>query len=215
MKQYLVIIGAGGHSKDLMTIIDDLNLRDNVIAFAEDNDFYRKRTFFNKPVITFSELDPMQHSLILAVGDPFARHRIYTKLGDRFTYPSMIHPSVRIRDTSNIGNGALIFEGVIISHFTKIGNHSHINTRSIVTHDTIIDDFSSIAPCAMLGGGCHIGKRTYLGAGVIVRDKITICENTLIGMGSLVTKSISTPGLYYGSPCKKVGDLDTSKSIFN
>jgi UDP-3-O-[3-hydroxymyristoyl] glucosamine N-acyltransferase len=42
----------------------------------------------------------------------------------------------------------------------------------------------------------------------ILRDNIRVCDDVKIGMGSLVTKNIEEPGLYYGQPASKKGEWD-------
>jgi acetyltransferase-like isoleucine patch superfamily enzyme len=36
---------------------------------------------------------------------------------------------------------------------------------------------------------------------------VTICSNAVIGAGSVVTKSITTPGIYAGNPAKLIRPL--------
>ena len=35
---------------------------------------------------------------------------------------------------------------------------------------------------------------------------LTICDNTIVGLGSAVIKSITAPGTYVGVPAKKIGE---------
>ena len=44
----------------------------------------------------------------------------------------------------------------------------------------------------------------YIGAGTTIKDHIEICSNVLIGCGAVVTKSITTPGIYAGVPAKLI-----------
>ena len=36
---------------------------------------------------------------------------------------------------------------------------------------------------------------------------VTICDNTIIGAGSVVTKDITKTGIYAGNPAKKMKDI--------
>jgi serine acetyltransferase len=38
----------------------------------------------------------------------------------------------------------------------------------------------------------------------VTRSNINICDNVIIGAGSLVLKDIAEPGVYFGSPAKYV-----------
>ena len=48
----------------------------------------------------------------------------------------------------------------------------------------------------------HIGKRCWLGAGVIVLPGITIGDGSVIGAGSVVTKDIPANVVAVGNPCR-------------
>ncbi|WP_265459877.1 sugar O-acetyltransferase [Enterococcus sp. HY326] len=53
-----------------------------------------------------------------------------------------------------------------------------------------------------------IEKNVWLGAGAIIFPGVTIGENTVIGAGSLVTKSIPANVVAYGQPCKVIKELE-------
>ena len=55
-----------------------------------------------------------------------------------------------------------------------------------------------------MSGHCHIKKGVFLGVNSTIRDGITIGENCIIGMGSLVTKNTDSNSTYIGSPAKKI-----------
>jgi len=44
----------------------------------------------------------------------------------------------------------------------------------------------------------------YFGTNSCVRQKITICDNVTIGMGGVVVKNITEPGVYIGNPVQKL-----------
>ncbi len=57
----------------------------------------------------------------------------------------------------------------------------------------------------------RIGKRCWLGAGVIVMPGVTIGDDTVIGAGSVVTKDIPSGVVAVGNPCRvlrEVSDRD-------
>ena len=53
----------------------------------------------------------------------------------------------------------------------------------------------------------RIGKRCWLGAGVIVMPGVTIGDDTVIGAGSVVTKDIPSGVLAFGNPCRVVREI--------
>ena len=52
-----------------------------------------------------------------------------------------------------------------------------------------------------------LNNNVWLGAGVIVLGGVTIGENSVIGAGSVVTKSVEANSFYAGNPAKKIRPL--------
>ncbi len=57
----------------------------------------------------------------------------------------------------------------------------------------------------------HIGRNCWIGAGAIILPGVTICDNSVIGAGSVVTKDIPPDVVAVGNPCRvlrKIGEHD-------
>jgi len=52
-----------------------------------------------------------------------------------------------------------------------------------------------------------IGNNVWLGGGVIVLSGVNIGDNTVVGAGSVVTKSLKANSFYAGNPAIKIRDL--------
>jgi len=118
----------------------------------------------------------------------------------------------KISDNAFIGPFVEIQKGVIIGSNTKIQSHSFIcekvtiGENSFVGHGVMFinDRFSSGGPA---GGDPNLWEETIIGNHVSIGSNVTIlpvqiCDNAVIGAGSVVTKSISSPGIYAGNPAK-------------
>ena len=46
-----------------------------------------------------------------------------------------------------------------------------------------------------------------IGSNSVIKENISIGDNIIIGMGSVVTKSLIEPGVYVGNPCKLMNNL--------
>ena len=56
----------------------------------------------------------------------------------------------------------------------------------------------------MLCGSVHVNKNTTIFSNVIVREQRAIGENSVIGMGSVVTKDVPADETWIGSPAHKL-----------
>lgn len=116
----------------------------------------------------------------------------------------LIDPSAKVSYSSSIGLSSYVGLNSIINAQSQIGIGAIINTTAIIEHECVVQDFSHIAPAAVLCGNVRVGKGTFIGANAIVRNNISICSDVTIGSGSVVIKSIDEKGIWVGNPSKKI-----------
>ena len=86
----------------------------------------------------------------------------------------------------------------------RIGRGAILNTHATIEHDVVLEDWVHIAPGATLSGGVTIGHGSMIGAGATVIEGIRIPPGTFIGAGSTVIHSLTEPGVYAGSPARRI-----------
>ena len=59
-------------------------------------------------------------------------------------------------------------------------------------------------PGAIVSGNVKIYDLVYLGTNSSIKEKISIHSLTTIGLNSGVIKNIEEPGVYVGTPAKKI-----------
>jgi acetyltransferase-like isoleucine patch superfamily enzyme len=122
-----------------------------------------------------------------------------------------------------IGDGVFIGPFVEIQKSVTIGARSRIQSHSFICELVDIGEDCVIAHGVMFindlfahGGPAQgdkskwcsttIGNRVSIGTNATVLP-VTICDNVVIGAGSVVTKNITQPGIYAGNPASKIRDL--------
>ncbi len=133
----------------------------------------------------------------------------------------------------SLGKGAMLDHGITLlatSDRAKIviGDNVYINRHTILD----VDELLEIGDETMIGPGCYltdhdhafikdtapgagpliveptrIGKRCWLGAHVTVLKGVTIGDGTVVGAGSVVTKSLPAGVVAVGVPAKIVREL--------
>lgn len=109
-----------------------------------------------------------------------------------------------------IGAGCHIYSdiGAAESYLIEIGDNVTIsNDVQLVTHDNsickVLPQFTDIFGKIIIGNNCFIGARTVIMRGVSLPD------NTIVGAGSVVTKSLTEQyKIIAGNPAKVIGDWD-------
>jgi acetyltransferase-like isoleucine patch superfamily enzyme len=85
----------------------------------------------------------------------------------------------------------------------KIGKNVRIGANCVIMDgDFHLDDVRVGNPKPI-----EVGDNVWLGANVIVMKGVTIGENSIIGMNSIVTKDIPTNCIAAGNPCKFIKSL--------
>lgn len=107
---------------------------------------------------------------------------------------------VVIGDNINIGPYSVIHRGTmedtIIEDGCKFGAYTNIGHNCYIGKNTVM------AAGVILNGGVRIGNNCWLASGVLIKHYSTICDNVVIGLGSVVVKDITKPGIYIGNPAR-------------
>ena len=116
-------------------------------------------------------------------------------------------------DNVFVGPFVEIQSDVIIGARTKIQSHSFICSKVTVGDDCFIGHGVMFINDLFLSGGpaggnenfwssTSIGCRVSIGSNATILP-VSICDDVIIGAGSVVTKNIDEPGIYFGNPAKK------------
>jgi sugar O-acyltransferase (sialic acid O-acetyltransferase NeuD family) len=120
-------------------------------------------------------------------------------------YPVLIHPSCYIgTDQVIIGEGSIVCAGTIITVNIDIGKHVILNLACTVGHDTIIEDYCSFMPSVNISGEVKIGNGVYCGTGAKIINQLEIGENSIIGAGAVVSKTLPANCTAVGIPAKPI-----------
>jgi sugar O-acyltransferase (sialic acid O-acetyltransferase NeuD family) len=191
------LIGAGGFANEVKAHMNNFNM----ICFVDDM-YYKANDKNIKPL---SEFIPNEYEVLIAIGDSAARAEIVSRLPAETKYFTFIHPTTLIMGNDVIiGEGTFIGANSIITTNVSLGKHSILNRGNQIGHDTLIGDFFSAMPGAVVSGNVIIGDKVYMGTNSSIRQKIKVCNDVIIGLNAGVIKNIEESGTYIGTPTKKL-----------
>ncbi len=222
-KENIIIIGASGHAKVIIDIIEKCDLY-NIVGFI-DSYKPKESKLLNysilgteENILELSDKYNFKHAII-AIGDNWVRKKMQKKISNIFPdiiYSSVIHPNAILGRDVFIGKGTVVMAGVIVNSDTQIGDFCILNTNSSLGHDGEMKNFSSLAPNATLGGNVTIGNCTAISLGTNIIQGITIGKHSIIGAGSLVIRNIEDYTLSYGCPSKIIRKIQKGeKYLYN
>lgn len=116
---------------------------------------------------------------------------------------------VNIGDNVFIGNHTNIARGTIDD--TMIGSGTKIAPSTLIAHNNDIGENVSIV-CAKLFGSVKVGDNAYVSS-CIVRNQIKIGCNTIVGMGSVVTKDVDDNKIVMGTPAKVIRENNGKEKL--
>ena len=206
----IAIVGSGGFAREILTLIDDINQRQlkyEIVGFVDSDTL---KLIHGYPVIGDDEyINNTQEaiSVVLAVGEPHLKRKIRNKYTNPLVkFPTLIHPSVLIgnKDSISIGKGCIICAGCILTTDIEIKDFVTLNLMCTVGHDTKIDNYCSFMPSVNISGEVNVNEGVYVGTGAKIINQLEIGENTIIGAGAVVAKSLPANCTAVGVPAKPI-----------
>ena len=128
------------------------------------------------------------------------RKRFLEKINiDDYSWPTFIHPAAHVEDLTTIGKGCVILNFVHIGFNANVVDFCYVATGSQLSHDSKIGKNCMLAPGVIIGGSTVFDNNIWIGLNSSFADKLTICSDTTFNMTSVVHKSVTEPGKYYGN----------------
>jgi sugar O-acyltransferase (sialic acid O-acetyltransferase NeuD family) len=189
-KPSLILIGAGGHCKSCIDVIEQENKF--IIAgivdvnrsigemlgyplLGDDNDLAKLKSSCDYAFITVGQTKT-----------PAIRVRLFDyaiSLG--FKLPVIISPMAYISKYAKIGNGTIVMHDALINAGAMVGDNCIINTKSLIEHDAVIEDDCHISTGAIINGGAIVKQGSFVGSNAVTKESVKTNEKDFIKAGSL------------------------------
>ncbi|WP_420963288.1 acyltransferase [Brucella sp. IR073] len=133
--------------------------------------------------------------------------------------------NVVVVEPSNL-YGCTLHDGVFVGPFVEIQKDVRIGARTRIQSHSFVCELVTIGQDCFIGHGVMfindtfstggpargdktkwkstvIGDRVSIGSNATIMP-VTICDDTVIGAGAVVTRDIREPGIYAGNPARKI-----------
>jgi acetyltransferase-like isoleucine patch superfamily enzyme len=118
---------------------------------------------------------------------------------------SFIGPFVEIQKQVSIGKRCKIQSHSFICELVTIGDDCVI-AHGVMFINDLFQDGKPAQGDKTKWKSTVIGNHVYIGSNATILP-VTICDNVVIGAGSVVTKDIRESGVYAGNPARKIRNL--------
>ena len=209
----IIIIGTGGVGRETALIVEDLNIVSkewNLLGFVDDN-----KEVQGEDVNGYKVLGGMDYitdykdeiDVVCGIANYKVKKSIINKIKEanqNVKFPKIIHPSVTINKTVEIGEGCIIYENAVITANIKIGSHVIISPKCGIGHDSIIQDYTTLLWNVNVSGNVVLEEGVTMGSGSTVIQGIRIGRESFIGAGAVVIRSIVSKTKAIGVPARYI-----------
>jgi sugar O-acyltransferase (sialic acid O-acetyltransferase NeuD family) len=225
----LVIVGAGGHGRETLDVIEALNAEGlragshgavlplvprgpiEVVGFAADGIdeavLARRGVAHLGPAAAILDLLGEPVGYHVAIGSGTVRARIDRQIlaadpawGDRAV--SLVHPSASVGSDLRIAPGLFLAAGARLTTNIEIGRLAQVNVNAVISHDCVVGDYVTISPGALVNGNVTLGDGAFLGTGAVVLPGRTVGAHAVVGAGATVTRDVPDGVTATGVPAR-------------
>lgn len=156
-------------------------------------------------VDTASDLDD-DIKFVVCAGKGLARRLLTARLGlagisdERFA--TIVHPSVDVPGSVQVGPGSILLAHVALTADVTVGRHVVAMPQVTITHDDVVEDFATLCAGVTLGGQVRVAEAAYLGMNACVREGVTVGRQSMLGMGSVLTRNLPEDQTWAGNPAR-------------
>lgn len=206
MTRRVVLIGAGGHGRELLDLLEEGNRSGvgwDILGFLSDHPvaeepITRRGYRVLGPVAGLADLEA-DH--LLAIGDGRVRRAVDTRLPVTGSRPvSVVHPRGSRASDSAAGEGLVVAAGARVEAGSVIGRHVHLNTNATVMAGARVGDYVTVSPGAVVASDAVVGAGAFVGVGALIAEGAVVAPDTMVGAGAVVYRDGGPGSPLVGNP---------------
>lgn len=192
----IILIGAGGHARSCMDVIELTNLY-KITGLVERDDTNVNENLGYPIIGTDEDLPDLRKKYefaLVTVGQiksAATRVRLFSLLKDLdYKLPVIVSPRSHVSRHSEVGVGTIIMHDVIVNANANIGQNCIINSKALIEHDAVVGNHCHIATGAIVNGDVTVKNESFIGSGVVTKQSISIGNNCIISAGATLKSDI-------------------------
>lgn len=214
MTRPLIILGTGGAVYDVLDIVEGSSAW-QVVGFLDDTKMVGS---FHLRLPVLGRLRDAGsfpgHDFINAIGsDVSYAHRadMIARTGlDPVRFATLVHPTAAVSSRAKLGFGTCVNARAVVAGGVVVGAHVGVGVGVIIGHDSLVGDYSLLAPGAIVSGFVRLGRSCYVGAGATLRQRVEVGSEALVGLGAVVLQDVPSGFTVVGNPARRLRDRESN-----
>ncbi len=196
-RQEILLVGAGGHARSCIDVIEQGNLYkvagligtieevgNEVLGhkvIGSDDDLPRLTKYFSRAIVVVGQVN---------ISD--LRQKLFYQLRQiGFICPPVISPFAYVSKHAEIADGSIVMHRAIVNAGARIGTNCIINSCALIEHDVVVDNDCHVGTCATVNGSTRVGRGTLIGSSSTIRENIQIGDRCIVGMGTTLRHDLA------------------------
>jgi len=205
-----VIVGAGGHGRVVLDILQAAGAHD-VVGFLDSNTALHGRRIDGKEILgSIDALEGIRSRggvtcAVVAIGYNGVRREFAERIEQSgIELINAIHPSANLASNVSLGRNIVVAAGALVCAHCQIGDSAILNTGCIVDHESMIGTATHICPGARLAGRVTVEAGAFIGIGATVIQSIRVGYEAVVGAGSVVIRDVPPMTTVVGVPAREL-----------
>ena len=191
--QDIVLIGGGAHAFSLWSMLKQDKRKYRILGYTDTEKTSLAAEYLgtDEGFIKSKKYNKKQILLVMCIGvNTFLRKKLFNFFKKKgYNFLTYIHPAAVEVLNAECGEGSIVFPGVVLGPFVKLGDNVCIHSNVTVEHRTFIGSHSYVSLGTSIAGDCHIDRMSFVGINAGISNSVFLQENTVVGAGAIVLKS--------------------------
>ena len=206
----LIIIGAGDFGREVFSLAQQsLGYETEFVIKGYLDASYDKLDGFTgyPPIIGILEdYMPTENDVfVCSISNTEAKKRCIDAIESKGgNFINIIHKTCLLNHNVKIGKGIIMGHTVSLGNDTVLKDHIVLNSTIIIGHDVLIGSYCHLNAFAFMGGFSKLGNGCTMHPHSVLLPKVTVGDNSIIGVGSVVMKNVKADKTVFGNPAKEI-----------
>ena len=212
MTRRVIMIGAGGHARVLLSALRSANVQvSGCVAPERPRDRWPSTIAYLGTDAALGALNAGETILVNGIGStrsPDLRRQVFERAkAAGLDFLAVLHAKCLLDENVTLGEGVQVLAGAIVQCDVTLGANSIVNAGAVVCHDCRIGAHAHLAPGVRLSGAVTIGDGVHVGVGATIIQGLTIGEGAMIAAGAVVVDNVPPRSSVAGTPAKPMRQL--------